>query len=236
MGKTGLIVQARLGSVRLPGKSLMPLAGEPLVKRILERLKRVSAIDNLILAIPKADKELALVGSRCGVNVFLGSEENLLDRYYQAAKAYNLQNIVRIPADNIASEPEEINKIVDFYKENTFDFCSNLSQVFNNGYPDGIGAEVFSFNKLEQAWKKEISLEKREHVHLNFFNYETQTAVDGIKVGTIPCSKEFARPDIVLDVNTKDQYLKMAKMYEDLYPTNPYFSIKEIITWWDKNI
>jgi spore coat polysaccharide biosynthesis protein SpsF len=235
MARVGLIVQARIGSSRLPGKTLMPLAGECLLGRILERLKRVRAVDELILAIPESDDALAAIGKKYEVVVTRGSEDDLLDRYYQAAKAYTLDTVVRIPADNVAPEPEEIDRIINFYQENTFEFCSNLSMVFNNGYPDGIGAEVFSFNKLEDAWKEEKSPEKREHVHLNFFNYQTQQPEPNITVGTIPCPPQFARPDIVLDVNTREQYLKMAKLYEDLYPINPNFSIQDIMQWWDKN-
>lgn len=236
MGKIGLIVQARMGSTRLPGKSLLPLEGEPLIGRILERLKRVTAIDDLILAVPIQDKELISVGEKYGVSVFMGSESDLLDRYYQAAKSFNVETIVRIPADNVASEPEEIDKIIHFYAENKFDFCSNLSQVYGNGYPDGIGAEVFSFDKLQTFWSQETDQQKREHIHLNFFNYENQEAEEGIRVGTIQCPLALARPDIVLDVNTKEQYLKMAKMYNDLYPFDPCFSIQKIISWWDKNL
>jgi spore coat polysaccharide biosynthesis protein SpsF len=235
MAKVGLIVQARMGSTRLPGKSLMPLAGVPLVGRILERLKRVRLIDDLILAVPSSDTDLSCLGKQYQVNVFEGSENNLLDRYYQAARTHRLDTVLRIPADNVASEPEEIDKIIELYKNNSFDFCSNLSQVFDNGYPDGIGAEIFSFQMLEQAWKKENDPGKREHVHLNFFNYQTQKPVHGVRVGTVQCPQKFARPDVVLDVNTQEQYLKMAKMYDDLYPQNSKFSIIDIIQWWDKN-
>ncbi len=234
MNKIGLIVQARIGSTRLPGKSLMPLAGEPLLGRVLERLKRVTTINELILAIPFLDNQLADVANNYKVEIFYGSENDLLDRYYQAAKKYRLDIILRIPADNVASEPEEIDKIVNFYNNNHFDFCSNLSEVFNNGYPDGIGAEIFSFDSLERVWKMESSSQKREHVHLNFFDYQIQQPVEGITVGTVMCPKEFARPDVVLDVNTKEQYLKMAKMYDDLYPCNKNFSIIDIINWWNQ--
>lgn len=235
VSKIGLIVQARLGSTRLPRKSLLPLAGAPLVARIIERLKRVKSVDQLILAVPESDKELVDIAISSNTTVFCGSEEDLLDRYYQAAKKHNISIIVRIPADNVASEPIEIDKIIDFYIKNNFDFCSNLAQLFGSGYPDGIGAEVFSFAKIEMAWKQEKDLKKREHIHLNFFDYQTQQPVEGVKAGTIPCPTSFARPDIILDVNTIEQYQKMSKMYDDLYPKKPEFSIIDIVKWWDEN-
>ncbi len=234
-GRVGIIVQARMGSTRLPGKSLMPLAGEPLVGRILERLKRTNRSDRIILAIPNksSDDPLEALGKKCGVEVFRGSENNLLDRYYQAACEYGLETVIRFPADNPVPEPEEIDKIIDYHLNNEFDFCSNLSQVFKNEYPDGIGAEVFNFKKLEFFWKNERDLEKLEHVHLNFFNYKSQTSEPGIKVSTIPCPKDFSKPEVILDVNTPEDYKFMSALYDALYPKNPLFHITDILNWLD---
>jgi spore coat polysaccharide biosynthesis protein SpsF len=235
-GKIGIIVQARMGSTRLPGKSLMPLAGEPLVGRILERLKRTSRPDRIILAIPNrnSDDPLEDLGKKYCVEVFRGSEENLLDRYYQAACEYNLKTVIRFPADNPVPESKEIDRIIDYHLNNQFDFCSNLSQVFENKYPDGIGAEVFDFKKLEYFWKTEKDPEKLEHVHLNFFNYKTQTPVQDVKVSTLLCPQEFCRPEVILDVNTPDDYKFMSKLYDDLYPNNPFFHITDILNWIDR--
>ena len=237
MRQVGLILQARMSSTRLLGKSMMPLAGQPLVARILERLKRVRGIHHLILAIPNTptDDPLEKLGKDLEVDVFRGSESNLLERYYEAAKKFNLDTVLRVPADNVASEPIEIEKIIKFYLSNSYDFCSNLSQVFDNGYPDGIGAEVFSFNLLEKFANEQTDQEKMEHIHLNFFNYKTQQPGPGIRVGTIECSDDIRRPDIVLDVNTLEQYELMNSMYQDLYPLNSIFGIRDIIKWWDKN-
>src|SRR5437762_12967221 len=84
-----LIIQARMGSTRLPGKSLMDLAGAPLVGRILERVKRCRRLDEIVLAVPEgpADRALAQLGREYGVTVFAGSERDLLERYYRAAVA-----------------------------------------------------------------------------------------------------------------------------------------------------
>ncbi len=225
-----------MGSTRLPGKSMMPLAGEPLVYRILERLKKVRNIDILILAIPDTPENDTLeeLARRMEVTCFRGSENDLLDRYYQAAKNFNLEIVMRIPADNVAPEATEIEKIVDFYRENNFNFCSNLSQVFHSGYPDGIGAEIFSFKDLEDFWKFQKDPAKREHIHLNFFNYELQQENRRMSVGTLECPLEYRRPDIILDVNTPEQYELMKKMYDDLYKEDRLFTIKDIIKWWDK--
>src|SRR5437868_3425972 len=107
--RTVLIVQGRMGSTRLPGKSLLPLAGEPLLGRLLERLPRVALVDEIVLAIPETaqDDPLAALGQRLGVAVFRGAENDLVDRYYQAATAHGAGTVVRIPGDNPVPEPAE---------------------------------------------------------------------------------------------------------------------------------
>jgi len=86
-----LIIQCRIGSTRLPGKSIMDLAGEPMLGRIIERIRRCRNIDEVVLAIPDTKEDLILkdIGIRYGVNVFRGNENDLVDRYYQAAINYN---------------------------------------------------------------------------------------------------------------------------------------------------
>lgn len=227
-----------MGSRRLPGKSLMNLHGEPLVGRIIERVKRCQNISQIILAIPDSQENKVLVSlaEKYEVSVFLGSENNVLDRYYNAAKKYNSDFICRLPADNATPEPSEIDKLISFHiNSNINGFSSNLSEINNSGYPDGIGIEIFSFDLLEKANLECKSSEKREHVHLNFFDYSNGKSVDDINcpVKTLVCPKEFRRPDIVLDINTEEQYEFMNSLYKYLYPSNPNFTILDIISWYD---
>jgi spore coat polysaccharide biosynthesis protein SpsF len=234
-----LILQARMGSIRLPGKSMFPLAGRPLIHRILERIQSCREIDQVVLAIPDTaeNEPLAEVASHLDVSVFRGSESNCLDRYYRAAQAYDADIVGRLPADNVCPEASEIDRIARHHRQlPSLGFSSNLAQVFGNGYPDGIGAEMFDFDLLERAWKGGASEQQREHVHLNFFDYGTQKATNPIEcpVTTIACPQAFARPDIVLDVNTPEQYRLMARLYMDLYPSNPNFTILDVLRWWDE--
>ena len=236
--KVILIIQARMGSSRLPGKSMMDLAGKPLIARVLERVKRSNYIDNIVLAIPDNSENdiLEKEAKIANVNFFRGSENNLLDRYYQAAKAYNADIVGRIPADNPISEPGEIDRIISHHKLlDRPGFSSNLAEVQNSGYPDGIGAEMFDFSLLEKAWSMELDQSKREHVHLNFYDYESDKAANSLlcPVTTIKCPKEIKRPDIVLDVNTDKQYKFIKEIYEYFYKKNPSFGIREVINWYD---
>jgi spore coat polysaccharide biosynthesis protein SpsF len=234
-----LIIQARMGSERLPGKSMMDLAGAPLVGRILERVKRCRRLDEIVLATADTPENqvLAQLGRDYGVTVFTGSENDLVERYYQAALATRADIVGRLPADNATPEPSEIDRIVDHHLSlGRPGFSSNLTVIGDSGYPDGIGAEMFDFSLLADARERHSDPRQREHVHLNFFDYTVQRPVDSAwcPISTVMCPPEFRRPDLVLDVNTQAQYEFMRQLYEYLYPRNPNFHITDIIRWYDE--
>lgn len=238
--KTVMIIQARMGSTRLPGKSMMELAGHPLVGRILERVKRCNSLDQIVLAIPntKENEPLANLAAIHDIDFFKGDEENVLHRYCEAARHYGAHYVVRLPADNPVPEPEEIDRIVNFHKAlGRPGFSTNLAEVRNSGYPDGIGAEIFDASLLYEAQHRNPSSEQKEHVHLNFYNYDLNTAVDErwCPIGSLACPDDIARPDLILDVNTIDQYHFMSKLYAEMYPKNSNFGIREIIKWCDSS-
>jgi spore coat polysaccharide biosynthesis protein SpsF len=226
-----------MGSTRLPGKSMMPLAGKPLVGRILERVKRCRAVNVITLATTQhtEDDVLADLARSYDVQVYRGAEIDLVDRLLQAARAVDVELVARLPADNPVPEPTEIDRIIRYHLTGAAEFSSNLAQVLGNGYPDGIGAEVFNVSVLEDIWRSVADPTKREHPHLNFFDYKSQraTAPQRYRVGTVPCPEAFRRPDLVLDVNTREEYEFVAELYDYLYPRNPVFHITDIITWYD---
>lgn len=234
-----LIIQARMGSSRLPGKSMLDLAGSPLVGRILERVKRCTKLDDIVLAIPHTERDLILyeLGESYGIKVFANSEHDLVERYYQAAIWSKADIVGRLPADNPTPEPSEIDRIVEHHISlGRRGFSSNLSVIGDSEYPDGIGAEMFDLSLLAEARVKHTDPRQREHVHLNFFDYTTGLAVDPqwCPISTIKCPESFRRPDLVLDVNTLEQYQFMCELYEYLYPRNPNFHITDIIHWYDE--
>ncbi len=233
-----LIIQARVGSSRLPRKSLMDLSGAPLVGRILERVKRCREVDKIVLAIPDTEENIPLrkIGEEYKVKVFEGSENDLVERYIEAAKREHTKHICRLPADNATPEPSEIDRMIRHHLSlKKRGFSSNLSEIKGSGYPDGIGVEIFDFELLCAARERYCDPARREHVHLNFYNYDNGLATDEewCPISTIECPKEFRRPDLVLDVNTESQYLFMKDLYEYLYPKNANFTIVDIIDWYD---
>ena len=146
-----LIIQARMSSTRLPGKTMMPLAGKPLIYRMIERLKKCQKIDQIVIATStnKEDEVIKDVADQFDVEFFQGSLLDVRDRYFQASKKYDADFILRIPADNPIPDHFEIDKLIDFHLENNQNgFSSNLAQVKNSGYLDGVGAEIFTCARL----------------------------------------------------------------------------------------
>jgi spore coat polysaccharide biosynthesis protein SpsF len=194
-------------------------------------VKRCRKIDEIALATTanEQDDVLATLAKECGVSVFRGSENDLVDRYYQAAKKFKADIVVRICADNPCLEPAEIDKIIEYHKKGESDFSTNTNNVDGNDYPDGLGAEVFNFDTLEELWRVTKEPKHREHVHSYFYDNRDRYALK-----TIPCPREFRRPELKLDVNTKEELRFIRAIYEYLYPRKKDFHITDIIEWYDK--
>lgn len=229
-----LLVQVRMGSKRLPKKSILDLAGKPMIYRIIERLKRCKMPDDIILITSKKKENniFKKISKKLNVKIFFGSENNLVERHLQAAKKFGGQIIVRVPGDNCLSEPSEIDKIIKHHiNQSKRSFTSNLTNIFKSGYPDGLGAEVFDYLTLKEIAKKKINKLKREHLSLNFFDYTKQKKINQsfCEVNTIKCPKAFSFPNLRLDVNYHKDYLFIKEIYEALYKKNNFFTIKDII-------
>ena len=232
-----LIVQARMGSTRLHNKMMLDLAGKPLIGRVLERVKKASLINKIVLAIPDTpfDDVLEKIATEYGVECFRGSENDLVDRYYQAAKKFNADIIARLPADNPIPEWDEYDRIIQLHLESDNNFSSNIYNFMDNEYPDGIGVEVFNFDSLEYIWKNIKNPVNREHIATNFYDYLNQTKPGhtNFKIGTVKCPVEIRRPDLVFDVNTEKEYLFIKQIYEYFMPNTPDFKIPQVINWYD---
>ena len=236
-----LIIQARMSSSRLPGKSMLPLANKPLVFRMVERLKKCKRINEIVIATSDLPEDQVLVelAKELKVSYFQGNLLDVRDRYLKSAEKFQADFIIRIPADNPMPDANEIDKLIEFHLENNSQgFSSNLAQVNNSGYLDGIGAEIFSTKLLQESVARSNSDVVKEHVHRNFFDYSTQTPVDAswCPIASPKAPEELRRPDIILDVNTMDDYTKIKRIYDHLYPQNPNFSTVDVINFVDKGI
>ncbi len=157
------IVQARMGSVRLPGKVLLDLEGRTVLARVVRRLSRSQQIGEVAVATSTlpADDEIVQECGRLGVACFRGSELDVLDRYYQTARAHGADTVVRITSDCPLIDPGVVDETVMAHQSHKADYASN---VFARRYPRGLDTEVFTFSALEHAWREARELYEREHV------------------------------------------------------------------------
>jgi spore coat polysaccharide biosynthesis protein SpsF len=163
------IVQARMGSTRLPGKVMMDLAGEPLMARVVERTARGATVDEVVVATSDKtqDNRIARLCAARGWPCFRGNESDVLDRYYQAAREYNAEAVVRITADNPLVDHELVDRVVGEFvrRRSTIDYASNC--LGRQTYPMGLSVEVICFEALEKAWR--LAGEEREREHVTLF-------------------------------------------------------------------
>ncbi len=169
MKKIVAIVQARMGSSRLPGKALLDIHGRSMLARVVRRAGRSTLIDDLVVATTGREADDAIV-SECnalGISSFRGSEDDVLDRYYQAAMAFSADCIVRITSDCPLIDPEIIDRVVQAFLDNRPDYASNTME---GTYPRGLDVEVFTFAALRKAWHEASA--DFEHVHVTPYIYQ----------------------------------------------------------------
>lgn len=160
------IVQARMGSSRLPGKVLLDLAGSPMLGRVLVRTSRAATAQETLVATTaeSADDPVAEYCDFSGIPVYRGDQFDVLDRYYQAAKAAEADVVVRITADCPVIDPVLIDDVVHALIEDEYDFvCNRLPPPWHRTYPIGLDTEACTFAALETAWKKAREPQQREH-------------------------------------------------------------------------
>lgn len=191
-----------MGSLRLPNKMLLHLHGYPICEWIFRRVQQAKKIDQLVFALPdtKQDDVLAWYLESIGALVYRGSENNLVERYYQAAKTIDAEVIVRVCADNPLICASEIDRLVVFFSKEPCDYAYNHIPR-GNSYPDGLGAEICTMQLLEEIREKVKSEEHREHL----FNYVWSNQTD-YRIQTFEPAEEIAHPELKLDLDTFADY------------------------------
>jgi spore coat polysaccharide biosynthesis protein SpsF len=185
------IIQARMGASRLPGKVLLDIEGEPMLVRVVERTKRAKSLTEILVAtsLEKADDPIEQLCTAKGFICYRGSQQDVLDRYYQAARAYSADVIVRITADCPVIDPLVIDQTVaafwgygkkmitetdglvevgsptEISSPPKWDFAANrLPPPWQRTFPIGLDTEVSTFSALERAWEEATQAHQREHV------------------------------------------------------------------------
>lgn len=214
--KTLAIVQARMGSTRLPNKVLLPLFDKSVIEHVVERVKRSNLIDDVIVATSIDVNNLPLIKlcSEKNIRIFIGSEDDVLDRYYQITQLLKPEIIVRITADCPVIDPDIIDKTIQHFYNNNADYSNNKQTA------DGLGCEVFSVNVLENAWENAKLQSEREHVTPYIKKHNS-------------CSYYMYEPDISekrWTVDEESDFRLINCIYNELYLRCPQFKTNDILS------
>lgn len=230
MRKILLVVQARMGSTRLPGKVMLEACGKSMLELMLERLGRVQRPVSIVTAVTTDpdDNPIASVCRRFGIDVFRGHPTDLLDRHYRAGLAFGAQAVVKIPSDCPLIDPSIVESVLDRFAAGDCDYASNLHPA---SYPDGNDVEIMSIEALEAAWREaELSMERE---HTTPFIWErperfrlANVIWDSDRGSAWPRNYALSHR---WTLDYPEDYAFIRRIYEELYPLNPAFSIDDIL-------
>jgi len=223
------IIQARMGSTRLPGKVLMEINGKPLISYQLDRVLKAKKLDKVIVATSTLPQDDA-IAKQCeeyGIEYFRGSEDDVLSRYYECAKQYNPNIVVRLTADCPLADPEIIDRVVQMFEDNNVDYCANTVPIETNMFPDGTDVEVFSMQALEKAYKNVTDPHFREHVTFQFWQTDDYTNIQLIG------DKNYSKYRITVDY--PEDFEVVSYIFDQLTKRGIFGHLDEIIAIIDEN-
>jgi len=224
--KIAAIIQTRTSSTRLPGKVLKELpynSGITCLEQVIRRLKKSKKMDDIIIATTegKEDDDIVDIAKKEYVKYFRGSKENVLSRYYFAAKKNSIDVIVRITSDCPCIDADIADLTIDAHINKVADYTSNS---LTRTYPHGLDVEVFNFNALEEAYKKANKDYEKEHVTPYIYRNPQIFRINEIKA-----PRELHAPDIRITLDTEEDYVLLCAVFDHLYPKNKYFDAYDIV-------
>ncbi len=219
---TTAIIQARLGSTRLPRKVLKDLNGKPLIFHVINRLKFCKQIDSIVLATTTnpIDDKLVEWCKDNDIPCFRGDESNVLKRYYDAATKFKADIIVRVTADDPFKDPKVIDSVINMLKNESLDFA------FNNcppSFPEGLDTEVFTYDAIKKAFEAKTTDFEKEHVTQYFYHNPEKFNLKNF-------SYKEDISNIRLTVDTDQDFELAEKIYERLTPKEQMFYLDDIIS------
>lgn len=221
--KVGCIILARTNSRRLPNKVLLPVLGKPILYWLIKRIKKIRSIDKIILAttLNKSDDILVNFAIKNKIKFFRGSENNVVKRLYDAAKKFNLKNILEITGDCPIIDINIIEQLLDIYKKNSVEYVNNCNY---RSYPDGMDVQIFDLNALKKTIKQTKNKIELEHIGL----YQMRNPKKFKTINMI-APKNLFFPLLGLTLDEKKDYILLKKIIEYFGKENPYFTCEEVI-------
>ena len=219
------IVQARMGSTRLPGKVLLPLAGKPVLGHVVERLSYCHTLDGVVVATTTepSDDPVVEFCDAAGVPVFRGSEDDVLDRYHRAAAKFDADPVVRITADCPAVDPVVVDRVVSGFLDGGYDLFGLMGE-----FPDGLDCTVFARGALDRAWKEAALASEREHVGPYIENHPELFRVGGIEVFHGQGHQRWT-------LDEPEDYELLEAIFDALYRPDDPFSSEDVIEFLDRH-
>lgn len=228
--KVVCIIQTRMGSTRLPGKVLKKICGKTVLEHDIDRLRRVKNIDEIVIATTTHEKDDVIVeeANRLGVKYYRGSENDVLSRYYYAAKENYSEIVVRVTSDCPLIDSEVTEKIIQYYIDNSYKY-DYVSNTIDRTYPRGLDTEVFSFKVLEKAFFEAVSNRDREHV--------TPYIWDNPRMFKLfQCKNDVDYSNLRWTLDTEEDFNLINKVYSYLYDKkNNDFDMNDILTLYKKH-
>lgn len=216
-------IEARMTSTRLPGKVLMPLAGEPNLTRLIERLRRSKYVDEIVVATTTnaPDDAIVTLMEKIGCKVWRGSEDNVLERVLEAAQSVNADLIVEITGDCPLIDWRHIDHLIELYLDGAYDYvANNLERTF----PRGFDMQVFSVKTLEEVNSLTQDRVDQENVSIYIYNHpERYRLYNWVAEG------KMARKELRVTLDTKEDYKLLNTVFEKLLPQDPDFSAEDVI-------
>ncbi|MBF0557348.1 MAG: glycosyltransferase family protein [Nitrospirae bacterium] len=227
--KTVAIIEARMGSTRLPKKTLMDVAGATLLERVVERIGLARTVNETVVAtsVNPGDDAIYELCYKKGIQCFRGSEDDVLGRVYEAARKHGADIILQCGADCPFYDPELIDLLAAILKWGGYSYAANDMKLT---FPEGIDAHVVRFDALEASAKEAKDVQEREDTPRFIWNHPGRFPIFNLEA--LPGSK-LNRPEIRLTVDYKED-MELAKfIYEKLYPVSPGFTAHELIDFLD---
>lgn len=232
--KTVAVIQARMSSARLPGKVMLPLAGQFEIEHIVQRVQRGSSVDDVIVATSTkaADDIIEWVGEQAGVTVFRGDELNVLDRVFQAAAAAGADEVVRITADCPLLDPGTLDEVVAQRRRSGADYAAN---VIKRSFPRGLDVEAFSFESFQRVQERASDRPYLEHVTLYYRDHPDEFELRNVASSDVFDDRQLQdRTDLRLTLDEVDDYKLLREVYEAL-TDDPTPSIGDVVRFIDEH-
>ena len=224
-----VIIQARMGSTRLPGKVLMEILGKPMLGHIIERVRMAAGVKSVLVATSDqpADEPVRSFCAGQGIPVFSGSENDVLDRFYRAAIHSGADPVIRITGDCPLADPGVIGRLLELYSSGSYDHvgvATGAGAIFleRGRFPDGLDAECFSFATLERAWREATLPADREHVTPYIWRNK-----ELFRCGSLPAEGDYSQMRWTVDNACDFDFI--SRVYEGLYRTDKPFLMADVL-------